>query len=58
MPFWVVSGIGLGMCVLDFGGDCRRGRGRLGVNLWRPIVINGDFVVWLCGSAQSDRAVV
>jgi len=29
MPFGVVSGVGLGMGVLDFGGDCRRGRGSL-----------------------------
>jgi len=34
------------------------GMGSLGVNLWRPIVANGDFVVSLCGSAYSDRAVV
>ena len=38
MPFGVVSGIGLGMGVLDFGGD-RRGEGAVsGVNLRRPIV--------------------
>ena len=30
MPFGVVSGVGLGMGVLDFGGDRQRGRGRLG----------------------------
>jgi len=38
MPFGVVSGVGLGMGVLDFGGDRRRGRGILGVNTmqkWR-----------------------
>ena len=58
MPFGVVSGIGLGMGVLDFGGDRRKGRGSLGVNLRRPIITNGDFVVSLCGSAYSDRAVV
>ena len=29
-----------------------------GVNLWRPIVTNGDFVASLCGSTYSDRAVV
>ena len=57
MPFGVVSGVGLGMGVLDFGGDRRRGRGSLGVNLWRPIVTNGDFVA-SCESAYSDRAVV
>jgi len=32
MPFRVVSGVGLGMGVLGFGGDRRRGRGSLGVN--------------------------
>ena len=30
MPFGVVSGVRLGMGVLDFGGDLRRGRGSLG----------------------------
>jgi len=30
MPFGVVSGVGLGMGVLDFDGDRRRGRGSLG----------------------------
>jgi len=35
MPFGVVSGVGLGMGVLDFGGDRRRGRGSLGVNWLR-----------------------
>jgi len=30
--------------VLDFGGDRRRGRSILGVNLWRPIVTNGDLL--------------
>jgi len=37
MPFAVVSGVRLGMGVLDFGGDRRRGRGSLGVNLRRPM---------------------
>jgi len=54
MPFGVVSGVGLGMGILDFDGDRRRGRGSLGVNLRRPIVTNGDFVVSLCGIAYSD----
>ena len=44
MPFGVVSGVGLGMGVLDFGGDRRRGRGSLGMNLRHPIVTNEDFV--------------
>jgi len=30
MPFGVVSGVGLGMGILDFGGDRRRGRDSLG----------------------------
>jgi len=30
MPFGVVSGIKLGMGVLDFGGERRRGRGSFG----------------------------
>jgi len=51
MPFGVVSGVELGMVVLDFGGDRRRGRGSLGVNLRRPITTNGEFVASLCGSA-------
>jgi len=51
MPFGVVSGVGLGRGVLDFGGHRRRGRGSLGVNLRRPIVTNGDFVASLCGIA-------
>ena len=58
MPFGVVSRVGVGMGVLDFGGDRRRGRGSLGVNLWRPIITNGNFVASLCGIASSDRAVV
>jgi len=33
MQFGVVSGVRLGMGVLDFGGDRRRGTGSLGVNL-------------------------
>jgi len=58
MPFAVVSGVGLGSSVLDFGGDRRWGRGSLGVNLRRPIVTNGNYVASLCGIAYSDRAVV
>jgi len=34
MPFGVVSGTRLGMAVLDFGGDRRRGRGSLAVNTY------------------------
>jgi len=38
MPFGVVSGVGPGMGVLDFGGDRRRGRGSL----------EGEFVASHC----------
>jgi len=51
MLFGVVSGVGFGMGVLDFGGDRRRESGSLGVNLRRPIVTNGEFVASLCESA-------
>jgi len=44
--------------VLNFGGDRRRWRAVLGVNLGRPIVTNGEFVASLCRSAYSDGAVV
>ena len=40
MPFGVVSGVRLGMGVLDFGGDRRRGRGSLGVNTMQKWRIN------------------
>ena len=43
MPFGVVSEVGLGIVVLDFGGDRRRGRAVWGVNFGRPIVTNGVF---------------
>jgi len=58
MPFGVVSGVGLVMGVLDFGGDRRREGAVWGLKLRRPIITNGDFVASLCGSAYSDRAVV
>ena len=54
----MVSGVGLRMGVLDFGGDRRSGRALSAVNLGSPIVTNWDFVASLCGSAYSDRAVV
>ena len=34
----IMSGVGRGMGVLDGGGDRRRGKGRFGMNLWRPII--------------------
>jgi len=45
MPFGMVSGVDLGMGVLDDGGDHRRGS--FGVNLGHCIVTNGDFVASL-----------
>ena len=58
MPFGVVSGVGLGMGVLDFGGDRQREGGSLGVNLWRPIVTNGDFVASLCGRLDQTYVLI
>jgi len=45
MLFGVVSGVSRGV------GDLRRSRGSFGVNMGRPVVTNGDFVVYLCGNA-------
>jgi len=42
MPFGVVSEIGRGMGVLDWGGDRRMGRGSLGVNVGRLTVTDRD----------------
>jgi len=51
MPFGMVSGVGRGMDVLD-GVVVIEGEGQfLGVNLRHPILINGEFVAYLCGSA-------
>ena len=58
MLFGVVSGVELGMGVLDFGGDLQWGMCSLGVSLRHLIITNGEFVALLCGSAYSDRAVV
>jgi len=58
MPFGVVSRVGLGMGVLDFGGDRRRGRGSLAgefaashYNQWGICCI----VVWKCIKRSSCR---
>jgi len=51
MLFGMVSGVGRGMGVLDGVGDHQGVRSSFGLNLWRPIVTNGDFVALLCGSA-------
>jgi len=40
MPFDVMCGVGRGMGALDGGGDRRKGRDSLGVNLGRPVVTN------------------
>jgi len=44
MPFGVVSGVSRTMGVLDWGGDRRRGRAVLEVNVRYPIVTDGDLV--------------
>jgi len=44
IPFGMVGGVGRRMVLLDGGGDRRRGRDSLRVNLGRPIVTNGEFV--------------
>ena len=61
MPFGLVNGVGLHMGVLDFGGDRRRGRGSLGVNLRRPIVTKKDFVdrcVEVCTAIEPSFGMV
>jgi len=58
MPFGVLSGVGLGMGVLDFGGDRQRRRGSLGGEFAVSHCNQEEFVESLCGSAYSDRAVV
>ena len=42
MLFGMVSGVGRGMGVLDGVGDHQGVRSSFGLNLWRPIVTNGD----------------
>jgi len=44
MPFWMVSGVGREMGVLDGVMIVERKGAVLGVNLGRPIVTNEDFV--------------
>jgi len=43
MPFEMVGGVGLGMGVLDFGGDRRKGSGSFGGEFGRRIVTNGPL---------------
>ena len=45
MPFGVLSGVGQGMGVLDGVVIVEREGAVLGMNVGRPIVTNGDFVV-------------
>jgi len=58
VSFGVVSGVGLRMGVLNFGGNRRSEGAVLGVNLGRPIVTNGDFVALLCGAIELSFGVV
>jgi len=58
MPFGVVSGVGLGMGVLDFGGDRRRGRGSLGGEFAASHCNQQGLcciVVWKCVKRSSCR---
>jgi len=52
MFFGVVSGVSQYIGVLDEGGDRRRGRDILGVNVGHLIVTNGDFVAYLFSSVM------
>ena len=56
MPFGVVSGVSWGMGILD-GVMIVKGA-VLGVNVGNPIVTSGDFVVYLCRSVWTKRALV
>jgi len=47
MPFGMVSAVGFGIGVLDFGGDRRRGRGSMG----------GEFVAFHCMGTLLYRCV-
>jgi len=58
MPFGVVSGVGLGRGVLDFGGDRRRGRDILGAEFAASHCNQLGFccvVVWKCVKRLSCR---
>jgi len=55
MPFGVVSGVGLGVGVLDFGGDRRRGRGSVGGEF--AVVIELSFGV-VCGVGSIYKSIV
>jgi len=44
MPFGVMSGVGRGWMYNMTGGNRRRVRADMGVNVRRPIATNGDFV--------------
>jgi len=58
MPFWVVSGVGRRMSLLDGDGDRRRRRGSLGVNLGRHTIATsgvGDAIGTDVSPIQSHR---
>jgi len=46
------------MGVLGVGGDCRRGRAVLGVNVRHPIVTNGDCVSLLFSAMRDGDAAL
>jgi len=58
MPFRVVSGVGRGMAVSDWGGDRPREMGNFGVIWGRPIVTNGIRCVVVYERAPGDQVAV
>ena len=57
-PFGMESGVGLGMGVLDFGGDRRRGRGSVGLEFAASHCNQRGLccvIVWKCVQRSSCR---
>ena len=53
MPFGIIGRTGQGMRQVVGFGDRSTGRRTLGANLGRAIVINGDFMAYVCDSATT-----
>ena len=53
MPFGIIGRTGPGMRQVVGFGDRSTGRGTFGANLGRAIVINGDFMAYMCNSAAT-----
>jgi len=58
MPFGMVSGVVLGMRLLEFGGDRRRGRGSFGREFGASHCNQWGLCCVVVRTACSDRAVV